>query len=250
MQVDFDYNGLGPGISKGLCDLRPERQAQIEYWQYSPSPSNLTSNGVVVVLPGAFSTLRHFAPIAAFVQRLGFSALLLNHRGVGASMATSSEKLTTKSMALDAAALVGKLFSGSERFHLVGSSMGGMVAQHLAAILLESNRLASLFLAVSTSQFSDAHFLIGALPGFLFLPIAATTLNLSPGELVDKCLCPEYRDSTVRVVNNGVESTSSVGNIWLKRFEENFDDWFTFRNSSLSDNKWLPQVHTTARMKF
>jgi len=65
-----------------------------------------------------------------------------DHRGVGASESSDTRLWTMKDMARDAARVMDDL--GWERAHLVGVSMGGMVAQELA--LLHPTRFMSLTL--------------------------------------------------------------------------------------------------------
>ncbi len=83
-------------------------------------------------------------PFLAALQR-DFELLLYDHRGVGRS-APAGGPISTASLARDALALLDAL--GLERVHVLGISMGGMVAQELA--LAAGPRLSSLTLGCTS----------------------------------------------------------------------------------------------------
>lgn len=72
--------------------------------------------------------------------------IVFDNRDSGES-SRCSDNYTTKSMARDILGLMDHL--GIERTHLLGTSMGGMIAQHVA--LMAPGRLTSLILAGTTS---------------------------------------------------------------------------------------------------
>ena len=59
------------------------------------------------------------------------------------------EKQTTSILASDTHELINELWGNSQSVHVYGASMGGMVAQNLAVLLLRDKRLKSLCLAVT-----------------------------------------------------------------------------------------------------
>jgi len=75
-----------------------------------------------------------------------FRIILLDNRDSGKS-SSCSETYTTETMARDTLGLMDHL--GIERTHLLGTSMGGMIAQQVALIAPE--RVISLVLASTTS---------------------------------------------------------------------------------------------------
>jgi pimeloyl-ACP methyl ester carboxylesterase len=88
---------------------------------------------------GDVSDWRHQVAAFAATHRV----LVMDHRGHGRSQAPAERSAyTIERMADDLEALIGRL--GLERFHLVGHSMGGAIAQELA--LRDSTRLRSLTL--------------------------------------------------------------------------------------------------------
>ncbi len=72
--------------------------------------------------------------------------IVFDNRDSGQS-SRCSDNYTTESMARDILGLMDHL--GIERTHLLGTSMGGMIAQHVA--LMAPKRLTSLILAGTTS---------------------------------------------------------------------------------------------------
>lgn len=79
----------------------------------------------------------------ALVAR-GFEVIAYDHRGVGRSSRVD-EQFTLEQLADDAAGLLSEL--GIDRAHVVGISMGGMVAQHLA--LRHPERIVTLTIGCS-----------------------------------------------------------------------------------------------------
>lgn len=75
-----------------------------------------------------------------------FRVVVLDNRDSGKS-SCCSEIYTTEMMARDTLGLMDYL--GIERTHLLGTSMGGMIAQHVA--LMASERVISLILVSTTS---------------------------------------------------------------------------------------------------
>lgn len=117
------------------------------------SPKGVKSAGAghekVLFLMGAFGTHQHFHEMADHLASNGYEVLLMDHRGVGKSGPCSLEGHTTSLLAADALALLDHVWGVDARVHVYGASMGGMVAQELALLLIKQRRLASLYLAVT-----------------------------------------------------------------------------------------------------
>ncbi|MCB1016345.1 MAG: alpha/beta hydrolase [Acidimicrobiales bacterium] len=97
----------------------------------------------LLLLHGFTGAKEDFTPWLDALAARGFHAVAPDHRGHGDSTKPADEAAySLEIFAADALALVGHL--GWERFHLVGHSMGGMIAQHVA--LAEPERVASLVL--------------------------------------------------------------------------------------------------------
>src|SRR5919106_4789152 len=83
----------------------------------------------VLLIPGLGSDAGTWATFLPDLKK-GYKTILLENRGSARSTKPEGA-YTTQSMAQDAVALLDQL--GMERVHLIGKSMGGMIAQILAA---------------------------------------------------------------------------------------------------------------------
>jgi pimeloyl-ACP methyl ester carboxylesterase len=114
---------------------RTATRPRIAYDLHGDSGSN------VLMIMGLGMRGEVWAPQVAALQAQ-YRVATFDHRGVGASEPSDTPLWTMKDMAQDAARVMDDL--GWERAHLVGVSMGGMVAQELA--LLHPKRFMSLTL--------------------------------------------------------------------------------------------------------
>ena len=99
----------------------------------------------VLLIMGLGASSRLWYRLLPWIRRR-HRAILLDNRGTGASSAVRS-RLAMRDMAEDARAVMDA--AGLESAHVVGASMGGMIAQHLA--LRHPDRVASLVLACTTA---------------------------------------------------------------------------------------------------
>ena len=100
----------------------------------------------LLLLNGWTMTLEQWGSLLldeARTLRASRAIIAVDNRGVGGSAALATERLTLDSLAADALDLLDAL--GVERAHVLGLSMGGMVAQRMA-----SERVASLTLCATT----------------------------------------------------------------------------------------------------
>jgi pimeloyl-ACP methyl ester carboxylesterase len=101
----------------------------------------------VVLLHGLGSSRRRWDRLLPVLSEAGFRALRLDLRGFGES--TGAEKPAgMDELMSDLASFVGEL--GLDRFHLLGHSLGGMLAQRY--VVEHPERVASLVLASTTSH--------------------------------------------------------------------------------------------------
>lgn len=96
----------------------------------------------LLVIMGMSGTRLHWSERFLDLLARDFEVIAYNHRGVGASMRVQSP-FTIVDLAADAAALLGAL--EIETAHVLGFSMGGMVAQEL--VLAQPRRIVTLTLA-------------------------------------------------------------------------------------------------------
>lgn len=205
---------------------------------------------------GAFATLRHFDElahrIAAVTDVSGegkFQVLSFDHRGIGRStienstMRTSAQ--TSEILAKDAMNLIDHTWKSlsSGTLHIYGASMGGMVAQKLALLLIEREkanpvsplRLRSLYLAVTARSYGLARFIpIGpSFYRFIFPWILSGDPQVMVESLLDKCFSKDYLDSqytgTSTASTNG-QTSSTIRELWKRRWVEEYSDWFSLHD--------------------
>jgi len=113
-------------------------EIQIYYEEYGQGPP------LIMILGLGQDTATWGFQISEFSKQ--FRVIVLDNRDSGKS-SRCSEIYTTEMMARDTLGLMDHL--GIERTHLLGTSMGGMIAQHVA--LMASERVISLILVSTTS---------------------------------------------------------------------------------------------------
>lgn len=113
-------------------------EIQIYYEEYGEGPP------LIMILGLGQDTATWEFQITEFSKQ--FRLIVLDNRDSGKS-SRCSETYTTETMARDTLGLMDYL--GIERSHLLGTSMGGMIAQHVA--LMAPERVISLILASTTS---------------------------------------------------------------------------------------------------
>eukprot|EP01100_Stratorugosa_tubuloviscum_P003670 TRINITY_DN1893_c1_g3_i1.p1 TRINITY_DN1893_c1_g3~~TRINITY_DN1893_c1_g3_i1.p1 ORF type:complete len:292 (-),score=104.19 TRINITY_DN1893_c1_g3_i1:145-1020(-) len=82
-----------------------------------------------------------------FIKKENYQICTFDNRGVGQSNC-NFERLTTSSMAIDALNVLNGI-GWKEPIHLIALSMGGMIAQELAVLLIGQQRLGSLTLGAT-----------------------------------------------------------------------------------------------------
>lgn len=99
----------------------PTRNARVQYWQTGTGPSVIMVQGVGVIGEG-------WRPqIDALKNR--YQVIWIDNRGLGQSVMTAGE-LSVEEMAADVLAVADA--ERLDRFHLMGHSMGGLIAQQVA----------------------------------------------------------------------------------------------------------------------
>jgi pimeloyl-ACP methyl ester carboxylesterase len=120
-----------------------EREVELAYEVSGSGPALLCIQGVGVVGEG-------WRPqVDALADR--FQVITFDNRGIGRSSAGRAP-LTIEAMAADAVAIMDA--EGIDRFHVMGHSMGGLIAQHVAFVVRE--RVKSLSLLCTFANGRDA----------------------------------------------------------------------------------------------
>jgi pimeloyl-ACP methyl ester carboxylesterase len=178
----------------------------------------------VVLIMGAFSTLRHYDEVSDFLSTNGFCVLTYDHRGIGRSTALRpNEAQTSKMLASDCVALVNEVFGDTSSVHIYGASMGGFVAQHVALVLHASKRLKSLYLAVT----SRGSYFTMPLPQSIWKfavknLIVKSDANAMVKYLVPKCFDKEFRETVDE------KTGKTIGQLWEEKWTREYRDWFSF----------------------
>jgi len=195
------------------------------------------STSKVVLVMGAFGTRRHFEQLAEFLSRSA-EVLTYDHRGIGKSTSSGKDRgasQTSDLLAADAIALLDHVWrtsAGADGLHVYGASMGGMVVQKLALLLLAGGiqsrlPLRSLTLAVTAQCYGFARFVpISSSFYRLVLPMA---LASTPTALVDSLL-PKCFSSDFLKEPHPRDTARNMGELWRQRWIAEFDDWFSLRD--------------------
>ena len=194
----------------------------------------------VVLIMGAFATLRHFEQLADSLAAAGgghnFQVLTYDHRGIGRSTAPAAgSSQTSEMLAVDAAALVDHVWPASAgnsvNLHIYGASMGGMVAQRLALLLLArppgaSARLRSLALAVTARAYGLARFV--PLGAWFYRQVLPLALPSEPGAMVDSLLPKCFSAEFLAEAHPGDAAHATYGALWRRRWIAEYAQWFSF----------------------
>ncbi|KAJ3287823.1 hypothetical protein HDU79_005390 [Rhizoclosmatium sp. JEL0117] len=189
----------------------------------------------VVLLMGAFATLRHFDQLAdTLASNYDCQVLTYDHRGIGKSVPSSITNQTSDLLAADALALLLHIWGIGHKFHVLGASMGGMIAQKLAILLLrqQNPQLASMYLNVTARSMSWFTRYIPASFYSFVLPLALPLSNRRDmiASLLPKIFPKDYLD---QLHSNG----STMRELWLKRWIEEYDEWWSFGDLAATANQ-------------
>jgi pimeloyl-ACP methyl ester carboxylesterase len=195
------------------------------------------STSKVVLVNGAFGTRRHFEQLAEFLSRSA-EVLTYDHQGIGRSTSSGKDRDTSQTsdlLAADAMALLDHVWStgaGADGLHVYGASMGGMVVQKLALLLLERGNeprlpLRSLTSVVTAKCCGFARFMsIRSRFHRLVLPM---TLTSTPTALVDSLL-PKCFSSDFLEEPHPCGTALNMGELWCQRWITEFDDWWSLHD--------------------
>jgi len=141
-------------ITSNYATISPEVKLYYEI-RSSTNESSQESLKMIMIM-GAFATMKHFEEQAQFLvnyfasKHTSIEILTYDHRGIGKSASTQVIRQTSRMLANDAFLLMNQIWGINSSIHVFGASLGGMVAQELALLLIPSNRLRSLYLAVTS----------------------------------------------------------------------------------------------------
>ena len=191
---------------------------QLGYQIYSSSPSSSEESLKLLMIMGAFATMKHFEESAEhLVQHFSRSIdiLIYDHRGIGKSTSTSSARQTSRLLADDALFLINQVWGDQSTVHIYGASLGGMVAQELSLLLLPSHRLRSLYLAVTSR-------------GSYIRPLPFSS---NFWQLLMPLLIKKDREQMVRdVLLPATFSTTTQAEQYATRWINEYEQWWAFHD--------------------
>jgi pimeloyl-ACP methyl ester carboxylesterase len=139
---------------------------QVDYFKTKPSQSGLIpinsheiyyevhGDGVsrILFIAGFTASMRVWREFVDYYVGKGYSVLVLENRGAGMSTDGNFGRYTTSGMAQDIVTVLGSInwLDADRCLHVVGCSMGGMIAQELALIIGTS--IKTLTLMVTTAK--------------------------------------------------------------------------------------------------
>ncbi|CAF0994086.1 unnamed protein product [Rotaria sordida] len=208
-------------ITTGFVKISPDTELYYEL----RSTQVLQETSKVIMIMGAFATLKHFDKQAQFIVKhfahssTPMEVLTYDHRGIGKSLTTSKVRQTSRMLADDALALIDKVWAANEPVHIYGASLGGMVAQELALLLIQSNRLRSLYLAVtSRGSFIRPMAILGPSTWSLLMPFL---IKKDHERMIRDVLLPAtFSPSALKV------SGEQYATLWINEY----DQWWAFGN--------------------
>ncbi|ORY39925.1 hypothetical protein BCR33DRAFT_719741, partial [Rhizoclosmatium globosum] len=158
--------------------------------------------------------------------------LTYDHRGIGKSVPSLITNQTSNLLAADALALLLHIWGTGHKFHVLGASMGGMIAQKLAILLLrqQNPQLASMYLNVTARSMSWFTRYIPASFYSFVLPLALPLSNR--GDMIASLL-PKIFPKVDQLHSNG----STMRELWLKRWVEEYDEWWSFGDLAATANQ-------------
>ncbi|CAF1197312.1 unnamed protein product [Rotaria sordida] len=215
-------------IKKDYFSLTSNIKIYYELRCSSPSSSSSNLSTKILMIMGACATLRHFDEFVEYLIEhypSSIEILIYDHRGIGHSKTTTTtttvtiERQTTNLLAHDAYQLINHVWGGQAPVHVLGVSLGGMVAQELAVLLIPEQRLLSLYLEVTTR-------------GSYIRPLA-----LLPRWVFSRIILPYFViksdneqmvRSLVSLVFNEIEEEEKEE--LIKKWLNDYDKWFIFQD--------------------
>ena len=179
----------------------------------------------IIMIMGAFATMRHFEDQAEYLlnhftsYQTPIQILTYDHRGIGKSVSNQPIRQTTRMLANDALFLINYVWGTNSSIHVFGASLGGMVAQELALLLIPLNRLRSLYLGVTSRGSYVRPMAFGPRIWSTMMPF----------------LIKKDREHMVRHVllpaTFSPETLKTSGEAFATRWIDEYDQWWAFGNS-------------------
>ena len=174
----------------------------------------------VIMIMGFAGTLRFFDKTVAGLteEDNNLSILRLDNRGAGNSVCEMTRQTTTM-LAKDCLYLLNHI-GWTEKVHVMGASMGGMIAQELALFLYAKNRLASLYLSVSSRKRYPIPIPFGPNVWKSIFKVARVD-SISKEKMAEMMLATAYTDDYLNETDRetGKKNREIITNEFLEKFE-------------------------------
>ncbi|KAI8609610.1 Alpha/Beta hydrolase protein [Chytriomyces sp. MP71] len=200
----------------------------------------------LVMIMGAFATKRHFAQLAHLLALEGCEVLAFDNRGVGKSSCSPARAcVNTGTLAADTLKLCDHVFPGAP-FHIFGISLGGMIAQKLAALALRKARpVASLFCSVTIRGYWFSPF-IPLTPSMIRLA-SSVYLPSSLQALLDADFSGDY----INAVHPSSETGETHGILWKAKWEAEPQEWWSFHDLDIcASQAWAVVTHHLSNLEL
>lgn len=209
-------------INSNFATTSPEVKL---YYEIRSTANESSQESVkLVMIMGAFATMRHFEEQAKFLvnyfasNQTPIQILTYDHRGIGKSESTTSIRQTSRMLANDALLLINHVWGINSSIHVLGASLGGMVAQELALLLIPSNRLRSLYLAVTSRGSYVRPLSFGPSIWSKMMPLL---IKKDHEHMIRNVLLP---------ATFSPETLKTEGEIYATLWHNEYDQWWAFDN--------------------
>jgi pimeloyl-ACP methyl ester carboxylesterase len=182
----------------------------------------------VVLIMGAFATMRHYDELADILAKSGYNVLTYDHRGIGkSSVRKKMVRHTSTLLANDCVDLLDHVF-GRAKIHVYGAWMGRCVAQYVALALKAQDRLSSLYLAVT----SRGSLLRVLLPQPLWkLIIKNFILKKDPEQMVRSLVPKCFSEDFLRTTD---ASGRTMHDRFVDKWTREYPAWFSFADPDIT----------------
>ncbi|CAF0853514.1 unnamed protein product [Adineta steineri] len=209
-------------ITSDYVTISPEVKLYYEI-RSSPNVSSQESFKMIMIM-GAFATMRHFEEQVQYIINYFTSCqksieiLTYDHRGIGKSTSTQFIRQTSHMLANDALILINQVWGTNSFVHVFGASLGGMVAQELALLLIPLQRLRSLYLVVTSRGTYIRPMSFG--PN-LWLKLMPLLIKKDHEHMIRNVLLPSAFSP---------ETINTSGEIYATLWLNEYDQWWAFDN--------------------
>lgn len=211
-------------VDHGFCKTSPN--VDVYYALFGSGPIK-----VMLIMGIATSGLAWKNQIEYFIKHPQYQVCIVDNRGSGRTV-TPSGRLTTSEMAADVVALIKHLKWNDLKVHLVGNSLGGMIAQEVALSI--PDQLASLTLIATHAGGIGAYVppfkaMSCMIKGLFVRDTKIQTQHMMETAFSKKHLTKPGRRSSLSIIDEGVEYPT-VAEFYADHIKKQFSPIFAKEN--------------------